>query len=154
MANPASLKPFTKNDIRINRNGRPRSFDKWRKLNQQILTELALDSNKQPITIQVVMLDKDGNQVIKEHYATVAEMIVRTWVRSEKRQQQSIEAAYGKVKEEVEHSGSVGFNFGKMTDADILRFVEEQFNRISGGSSGSGEAGVEGQSADSEDTDG
>ena len=45
MANPepdtSGLKPFKKGDKRINRKGRPKSFDKLRKLAQQIAGEQA-----------------------------------------------------------------------------------------------------------------
>ena len=37
--NPQNLKPFVKGDKRINRKGRPKSFDALRKLAQQIAAE-------------------------------------------------------------------------------------------------------------------
>jgi hypothetical protein len=59
--NTATGKPFTKGDPRINRKGRPKSFDALRVLAQEIAHE--------PIT------------VVNGHRATVAEMILRKWGR-------------------------------------------------------------------------
>jgi len=95
MANEQNLKPFKKGDPRINRNGRPRSFDAWRKLTQEILTEVALDANGQPI-------------IINGHKATVAEMIARGWARDKKKQTELIEAAFGKVPQPLELGGKDG----------------------------------------------
>ena len=86
---------FRKGDPRINRNGRPRSFDAWRKLTQEILTEVALDANGQPI-------------IINGHKATVAEMIARGWARDKKKQTELIEAAFGKVPQPLELGGKDG----------------------------------------------
>lgn len=85
MANPTGKGGFKKGDPRINRNGRPRSFDALRKLAQQIAHEKAR-SNGEPI-------------VINGHAVTVAEMILRQWAQSSNNQLQRafIEIAFGKT---------------------------------------------------------
>ena len=78
-------KGFVKGDPRINRKGRPKSFDALRELAQSIAHETAT-SDKQPI-------------VINGHTATVAEMILRQWAASKNPQlaRAFIEIAFGKV---------------------------------------------------------
>lgn len=77
-------KPFAKGDPRINRKGRPRSFQAFRELTQDVLHEEARDNNGQPI-------------VVNGHIATNAEMIVRSWLTDRKRQKDLVESAFGKV---------------------------------------------------------
>lgn len=89
----ANLKPFKKGDPRINKNGRPKDFTAWRRLTTELLREPALDKNGQPI----IITDGSGH----EHIATNAEMIARSWIQSPKRQRDVIEAAFGKVPDEV-----------------------------------------------------
>ena len=61
-------KGFTKGDPRINRNGRPKSFDQLRALAQQIAHETA---------------KAGGNTVVIEgHAVTVAEAVIRQWFQS------------------------------------------------------------------------
>lgn len=83
MANPQNLKPFVKGDKRINRNGRPRSFDALRKLAQRIGNENATDE------------------------MTRVELILRSWSLSKDPQLQLkfIEIAYGKVPNPIELTG-------------------------------------------------
>ena len=92
----ANSKSFTKGDPRINRKGRPKTFDALRELAQSIAHEGAQQSG-QPIVI-------DG------HAATVAEMILRQWATSKNPQLQRafIEVAFGKVpdKTEIDMPGS------------------------------------------------
>jgi hypothetical protein len=81
--------PFVKGDARINRNGRPRTFDAWRKLSIEIMREPAKDKNGDPIYI-------DG------HIATNAEMIARSWLKDPKKQKDLVEAAFGKVPDVID----------------------------------------------------
>lgn len=80
------LIPFTKGDARINRKGRPRSFDKLRKLAQSIALE-------------------DANETM-----TVIEVIMRKWATSKDPRLQTafIEYAYGKVPNHNEVTGENG----------------------------------------------
>ena len=84
-ANRVSGGPFRKGDPRINRKGRPKSFDALRSLAQEIAHEAA----------------KQGNQpvVLEGHVVTVTEAIMRSWAVSKdpRLQQKFIEVAYGQV---------------------------------------------------------
>ena len=93
MANPNPRNQFTKGDPRINRKGRPRSFDALRELAQQIAHEGAQQGG-QPI-------------VINGHTVTVAEAILRQWATSKNPQLQRafVEVAFGKVPDKLELSG-------------------------------------------------
>jgi hypothetical protein len=90
--NDQNLKPFKKNDIRINRNGRPKSFDKLRLLAQQIANEPARDKEKNVII-------KDGKII------TQIEAMFRIMIQDPKRSALFLEYAYGRPKLELEHSG-------------------------------------------------
>ena len=84
MANPVpNSKPFTKGDPRINRKGRPRSFDALRELAQQI--------GHEPV-------------VVGDKRITVTEVILRQWAQSKNPQLQRafIEIAYGKVPDKLD----------------------------------------------------
>ena len=56
MANPQNLKPFVKGDKRINRNGRPKSFDALRKLAVKIAGETIPGASGEEITRIEAML--------------------------------------------------------------------------------------------------
>jgi hypothetical protein len=100
MANEQNLQPpFQPNkpdgtkDPRINRGGRPKSFDAARKLAQAKMNETEVDAQ--------------GQQIVKNgHIVTNAEMFFEAWMKSKDRKSFA-EFAYGKVKEEVEHTGDV-----------------------------------------------
>jgi phage terminase large subunit len=87
---PANKGHFKKGDPRINRKGRPRSFDALRKLAQAIAHEEAKDKGQEPL-------------VINGHKATVAEVIMRQWAMSRNPQLQKafIEVAFGKTPDTV-----------------------------------------------------
>ena len=91
MANKTGKGTFQKGDPRINRKGKPRDFQAFRELGQQIANE--------------VLTDKDGKPVVIDgHIVTVAEGILRKWSRSNdpKLQIAFIEVAYGKTPTQTE----------------------------------------------------
>ena len=96
MANPTGKGGFKKGDPRINRKGRPKSFDAMRELALQIAHEVA----------------QSGGEcvVINGKKATVTEMILRKWATSSNHQLQKafIEIAYGKVADRHEVTGKEG----------------------------------------------
>ena len=77
-------------DPRINRKGRPKSFDALRKLALQISHELVREESGEPM-------------VIDAHYVTNAELILRRWANSREPQLQKgfVEIAFGKVPDEL-----------------------------------------------------
>lgn len=109
---PPEGKPFVKGDPRINRSGRPKSFDQLRSLAQEIAHEVAISKEK-PVVI-------NGKTV------TVTEVIMRQWAQSKnpRLQQKFIEVAYGKTPEQVLLTGSVA-NV-EMTVSEWQAHVEKQ----------------------------
>ena len=97
---PKQLKPFVKGDPRINRKGRPKSFDALRSLAQEIAHEAAKQSKEQ------------GGQpvVIDGHVVTITEAIMRSWAMSKdpRLQQKFIEVAYGQVPSVTRLEGADG----------------------------------------------
>ena len=93
-----NAKPFVKGDPRINRNGRPRTFDQARALAQAIAHE-------------VERIDPGGDEV------TVAEAVLRAWSQSKEPQLQKafIEYAFGKVPDKIdatmEHRSKLYLNY-------------------------------------------
>lgn len=81
---------FKKADPRINRKGRPPSFDALRELAQQIAHEVAQRD--------------DRDLIINGHKVTVAEAILRMWATSKNAQLQKgfIEIAFGKVPDNLD----------------------------------------------------
>ena len=108
----ATGKGFVKGDPRINRKGRPKSFDQLRSLAQEIAHEAAASGGK-PVVI-------NGKTV------TVTEVIMRQWAQSKdpRLQQKFIEVAYGKTPEQVLLTGSVA-NV-EMTVSEWQAHVEKQ----------------------------
>ncbi len=125
-------KPFVKGDPRINRKGRPKDFDALRELSLQIAHEVATVREKDSGVVHELLLDG--------HRVTVAEKILRDWARSGdwQRQKGFIEIAFGKVPDEV----NVGFNFAKMTDDQLTKFIAGALAAIGAGALGGATAGA------------
>lgn len=87
------MKPFKKNDPRINRKGRPKSFDALRELAQEIAIEPAKTADGQPL-------------VINDKVVTRIEAALRMMLTDKKLFSTFLEYAYGKPKVELEHTGS------------------------------------------------
>lgn len=86
---PGTFERGAGKDPRINRKGRPKSFDALRSLAQEIAHEAAKKSKEQG----------GGPVVIDGHVVTVTEAIMRQWAMSKdpRLQQKFIEVAYGQV---------------------------------------------------------
>ena len=86
---------FVKGDPRINRKGRPRTFDQLRRLALSLLNEPVKGPNGQPL-------------VIDDHIVTRVELILRGAMNNPRFAQWILEVAYGKVPDRVEVSGRDG----------------------------------------------
>lgn len=121
--NPSPSTRFQKGagvDPRINRKGRPHSFDALRSLAQSIANEVArgkgrLDENGNPIPGEPV--------IIEGHTATVAEMIMRKWAQSTdpRFQVAFIEYAYGKVPVKQEN---YNIDLDQLTPEELERLAD------------------------------
>lgn len=89
-------KGFRKGDPRINRKGRPKSFDKLRELAQQIAHEATQ-----------VEVEKDGEKATET--MSQIEYILRKWAGSANPdlQKRFVEVAFGKVPDEIVNNGEV-----------------------------------------------
>ncbi len=105
---------FQKNDARINRKGRPKTFDAFRELAQQVAHEVA----------KITENGEDAELVIDGHAVTVAEAIIRSWSKSSdpKLQIAFVEYAFGKVpnKDDLQVSGPNGGELPVLVITDEL----------------------------------
>ncbi len=109
-------KGFVKGDPRINRTGRPKNFDQFRKMAQQILHEK--------------VLGPDGNMI------TRVEALLRSWLRSKNPllQRALIEYAFGKVPDKVETTGlepktTLVLHYAHERGPDVIRDMQPPDNR-------------------------
>jgi hypothetical protein len=111
-------KPFTKGDPRINRKGRPKSFDELRELARQIAQE------------------PHPSDLAKAHGWTRIEVLLRDWVSSGNKQKQQafVETAYGKVPDELK------LDFTRMTDAELRAWLAPLLTRFGLDIAGAGDA--------------
>lgn len=96
-------KGFTKGDKRINRKGRPKSFDALRKLAQGISHENVTNAKGETVT--------------------VVEAVLRQWAASKdpRLQMQFVEVAYGKApQDEIRHN----IDYSKLSDAQLERIAK------------------------------
>lgn len=136
----ANLRPFVKGDVRINRKGRPKTFDEWRSLVQEILQEPAVETDNKGIPkvggkftlIQIPeigndgqpVLDKDGRPKMVDHYATNAELLARKWLVSSKRQQDLVDAGFGKVPNAIDITSGGQSLIKQLPDDEKMRRLE------------------------------
>jgi hypothetical protein len=92
---------FKKGDPRINRKGRPKSFQKLRDLAKALGNEQA-QAVKDGVKLPVIIEDING----KTHIASQVEMILREMMHTEPIKY--LEIAYGKVPQPIEVTGEGG----------------------------------------------
>ena len=107
--NNENLKPFTKGDKRINRKGRPKSFDALRKLAQQIAAE--------------ELQSTDGDTITRIE----ALLRVMSTSRNPADRKTFLEYAFGKPKEEVDvnHNGRVEIGIKQIDYRSGITTTEE-----------------------------
>jgi hypothetical protein len=82
-------------DPRRNMKGRPKAFDQWRELAQDIMQQIATNTKGQPLTW-------NGEEI------TFAEFVLLTWAMDKKQQEKIVEAAFGKAPQKIEGTGDNG----------------------------------------------
>jgi hypothetical protein len=96
----ATGKGFVKGDPRINRKGRPKSFDQLRALAQSLANEQARGPSGEPVIVNGVIVYKAGEPIIVEgHIATQTEVILRGLMRNNP--EKFLEISHGKVPDQV-----------------------------------------------------
>ena len=116
----ANLKPFVKGDPRINRKGKPKSFDKLRELAVSLANEAAIDAATK------------GPLLVKGHAATEIEMLMRQMMHDNPAR--FVEIAFGKVPDKLE-----------ITTHDIDREINLELARVAAGSKAADAGDVEGE---------
>jgi hypothetical protein len=108
---------FKKGDPRINRKGRPRSFDALRELTQQIAHEEAKGKGETVVIADKIVYTSGEPVIVNGHIATVTEMIMRQWASSKdpRLQQAFIQYAYGKVPDIIQGDSDGGALVIKIT---------------------------------------
>jgi len=96
MANPQNLKPFTKNDKRINRDGRPKDSVSLAALVRRIGHEVATTKDGKPV------IGPDGKPM------TVVEVILRQKAQDKKGQAEFLDRGWGKVPQQQQLTGDDG----------------------------------------------
>lgn len=96
MANPSSLKPFARNDPRINRDGRPKDSIGLAELARRIGHEKAVAKDG------ALLLGPDGKPM------TIIEMILRDMAHDPRRQEIFLDRAFGKVPTTTQLLGNDG----------------------------------------------
>lgn len=114
---------FVKGDPRINRKGRPKSFDALRKLAQSLANEPATSGDKPIIVGAQVVIQAGEPIVIGGHVATQAEMLLRTMLKDNPERFQ--EVAWGKVPTPIEMT---------VKDDDIDAAIAKELARVAAAS--------------------
>jgi hypothetical protein len=116
MANERNLRPFTKNDKRINRDGRPKDAVSLAALVRRIGHEVATTKDGKPV------IGPDGKPM------TVVEVILRQKAQDKKAQAEFLDRGWGKVATPVDLGGTVELEHKH----DLSRLDDSELERLEG----------------------